>query len=220
MRIGSASMIVDIFSDTICPWCLIGKRRLERALAARPDIRPILRWHAFQLNPWMPPEGMERAAYLAAKFGAKDASSVYENIRRVGETEGIAFRFDRILRTPNTLMSHRLIRRAQDSGRQDGVVDGLFAAYFTEGRDIGDAEVLADIAGAAGLDRDETRAWLDTDGDREAVAAEDAKARRMGVQGVPLFILAGRYVVSGAQEPEYFLPVFDLVLNDASAAAE
>jgi len=214
-------MIIDIFSDTICPWCLIGKRRLERAMAQRPDLAFETRWHAFQLNPWMPPEGMERSAYLTAKFGAKDAASVYDNIRRIGAADGIDFRFDLIPRTPNTLLSHRLIGRAAASGRQDAVVEGLFKAYFQEGRDVGSAAELADIAAAAGLDRNETLAWLASDDGHDAVVAEDAGARRMGIQGVPLFIVAGKYAVSGAQEPEYFLPVFDLALNgDGQAAAE
>ena len=212
-------MIIDIFSDTICPWCLIGKRRLERALAQRPDMDVTVRWHAFQLNPWMPPEGMERSAYLTAKFGDKDAEAVYANIRRIGAADGIDFRFDRIPRTPNTLASHRLIRRAGAFGLQDAVVDGLFAAYFQEGRDVGRNEELAEIAAAAGLDRDETLAWLATSEERDAVVAEDAGARRMGVQGVPLFIVAGKYAVSGAQEPEYFLPIFDLAANDAGRTA-
>jgi len=213
-------MIIDIFSDTICPWCLIGKRRLERALAQRPDLTFEIRWHAFQLNPGMPPDGMERTAYLAAKFGAKDAASVYDNIRRIGAGEGIDFRFDLIPRTPNTLQSHRLVRHAAASGCQDAVVEALFRAYFQEGRDVGSIEELAAIAADAGMDRAATLAWLATDEEREAVVAEDAGARRMGVQGVPLFIVAGRYAVSGAQEPEYFMPVFDLALNggDRSAA--
>lgn len=212
-------MFIDIFSDTICPWCLIGKRRLERALALRPDIEATVRWHAFQLNPWMPPEGMDRAAYLTAKFGSKDAGAVYDNIRRIGTAEGIDFRFDLIARTPNTLPSHRLVRRAGVLGRQQEVMEALFRAYFQEGRDVGDRETLASIAAEAGLDREETLAWLAGDEEREAVVAEDAGARRMGVQGVPLYIVAGKYAVSGAQEPEYFLPIFDLALNGEETVA-
>ncbi|MFN4088670.1 MAG: DsbA family oxidoreductase [Alphaproteobacteria bacterium] len=212
-------MHIDIVSDTICPWCLIGKRRLERALAQRPGIPVALRWHAFQLNPWMPPEGMERAAYLAAKFGSADAEATYANIARVGAAEGIPFRFDRIPRTPNTVAAHRLVRLAGRSGRQDAVVEALFQAYFVEGRDIGSIGQLAAIAGAAGLDAEAAAVWLAGDEDRDAVLAEDASARRMGVQGVPLFIVAGRYVISGAQEAEYFLPVLDLALNEETRGA-
>src|SRR3546814_13222240 len=143
-------MNIDIFSDTICPWCLIGKRRLERALVQRPALGATVRWHAFQLNPGMPAEGMDRAAYLAAKFGQKDAASVYENIRRIGAEEAIEFRFDLIQRTPNTLLSHRLIRRAGEFGRQTDIVEGLFSASFREGRAVGSREVLDRQSGGSG----------------------------------------------------------------------
>lgn len=211
-------MLIEIFSDTVCPWCFIGKRRLERALAMRPDIAVEIRWRAFQLNPWMPPEGMERAAYLQAKFGAQDATRIYDNIRRVGAAEDIAFRFDRIPRTPNTLDSHRLIRHAEGVGRQNDVVEALFAAYFLDGRDIGDIGVLTEIAAAAGLAPDAARAFLEGDAERDAVRAEDMRARQMGIQGVPCFVLDRSYAVSGAQEPEYFLPLFDLVRNGRAEA--
>ena len=204
-------MLIEIFSDTICPWCFIGKRRLERALAMRPELDVEIRWRAFQLNPWMPPDGMERAAYLQAKFGAQDATRIYENIRGVGAGEGLDLRFDRIRRTPNTLDSHRLIRHAGAAGRQNEAVEALFSAYFLEGRDIGSRAVLAEIAGEAGLDREAARRFLDSDAEREAVSAEDTQARRIGIQGVPCFVLDRAYAVSGAQEPEYFLPLFDLV---------
>lgn len=212
-------MLIEIFSDTICPWCFIGKRRLERALAMQPELDVEIRWRAFQLNPWMPPDGMERAAYLQAKFGAQDATRIYENIRAVGVGEGLDFRFDRIRRTPNTLDSHRLIRHAAAAGRQNETVEALFSAYFLEGRDIGSRAVLAEIADAAGLDADAARRFLDSDAEREAVAAEDAQARRMGIQGVPCFVLDRAYAVSGAQEPEYFLPLFDLVRNGRERVA-
>ena len=208
-------MLIEIFSDVICPWCFIGKRRLERALEQRPGLEVSLAWRAFQLNPWMPPEGMERQAYLDAKFGSRDANRIYDAIRRVGAAEGIDFRFDRIPRTPNTLNAHRLIRLAATEGRQDAVVEALFQAYFVEGRDIGDLAVLADIAETAGLD---ARMPLEADAERASVRAEDARARQMGIQGVPCFIIDRSYAVSGAQEPEYFLPVFDLVQNGKAVA--
>ena len=206
-------MNIEIFSDVICPWCYIGKRRLERALAQRSDLDVRIGWRAFQLNPWMPEEGMEREAYLQAKFGSRDASNIYENIRRVGAAEGIAFRFDLIQRTPNTLNAHRLIRLAGRHGAQDAVVEALFQAYFVDGRNIADIGVLAEIAAEAGLDGEAARRDLDGDLDREAVRSEDARARQMGIQGVPCFIVDRSYAVSGAQEPEYFLPLFDLVQN-------
>ena len=209
-------MLIEIFSDVICPWCFIGKRRLERALAMRPGLGARVAWRAFQLNPWMPPEGMDRQAYLAAKFGSRDASRVYDTIRRVGEAEGIEFRFDRIPRTPNTLDAHRLIRRAGLDGRQDADVEGLFRAYFLDGQDIGEVAVLTEIAAGAGLDRDAARTALESDAGREAVRTEDPRARQMGIQGVPCFIIDRSYSVSGAQEPEYFVPVFDLAGNAKS----
>ena len=208
-------MLIEIFSDVICPWCFIGKRRLERALEQRPGLEVSIAWRAFQLNPWMPPEGIGRKAYLEAKFGSRDASRIYDGIRRVGAAEGIDFRFDRIPRTPNTLNAHRLIRLAATEGCQDAVVEALFQAYFLEGRDIGDLAVLADIGETAGLD---ARMPLEADAERASVRAEDARARQMGIQGVPCFIIDRSYAVSGAQEPEYFLPVFDLVQNGKAVA--
>ena len=208
-------MLIEIFSDVICPWCFIGTRRLERALAQRPDLDARISWRAFQLNPWMPPEGMTRAAYLEAKFGSRDARRIYDDIRRVGETEGISFRFDLIPRTPNTLNAHRLIRLAGQHGRQDQVVEALFGAYFLEGRDIGDMAVLSDIGARANLafpgDADDT--------DADPIRAEDMRARQIGIQGVPCFVIDRSYAVSGAQEPEYFLPLFDLVQNGRDQAA-
>lgn len=210
-------MHIDIYSDTICPWCFIGKRRLERALAARPELDVTIRWRAFQLNPWMPTAGMSRSEYLTTKFGSTDAGRIYETIRRVGASEGIDFRFDLIPRTPNTLRSHRLIAQAADAGVQDGMVEALFAGYFIEGRDIGDPASLVELAERAGLDPNDAHRCVEGDAGIEAAAQEDAGARRMGIQGVPCFIVDGAYAISGAQEPEYFYPLFDLVASNAPA---
>jgi len=210
-------MRIEIFSDTICPWCFIGKRRLERALAMRPDVPVEIHWRAYQLNPWMPPEGMDRAQYLAAKFGSADSARVYDTIAQVGLAQGIEFRFDRIPRTPNTIDSHRLIRHAQAVGRQDEVVEALFTAYFLEGRNLGSRAELARIGAEAGLDEAETRRWLDSEADTDAVRHEDALARRMGIQGVPCFIVDRKWAISGAQEPEYFMPLFDLATTREAA---
>src|SRR4029077_13560019 len=131
-------MHLDIFSDTICPWCYVGKRRLARALAQRPQPKMAVRWRAFQLNPGMPAEGMDRSRYIEAKFGSPErAKRIYEAVTAVGASEGIDFNFDAIQRTPNTLTSHRMLRRAARFGLQDQLLDALFAAYFIEGRDIG-----------------------------------------------------------------------------------
>jgi predicted DsbA family dithiol-disulfide isomerase len=212
-------MHIDIVSDVICPWCFIGKRRLEKALALRPALAVEVTWRPFQLNPDMPPEGMERTAYIAAKFGGSNqADRIYANIAAAGTGVGIPFAFDRIRRTPNTRDAHRLIRWAAAQNRADAVVEGLFHAYFIDGRDIGDRASLAEIAGSAGLDAGDARCRLDGASDIEPVLAEDRGARRLGINAVPCFIFDRHYAVSGAQEPEFFLPIFDLVQNGAEAA--
>jgi predicted DsbA family dithiol-disulfide isomerase len=210
---------IDIVLDVICPWCFIGKRRLERALAMRPEVAAEFSWHPFQLNPDMPGVGMARADYLGAKFGgAQHAGRVYQSVADAGASVGIAFAFDRIRRMPSTRDAHRLIRHAADRGRADGLVEQLFRAYFLAGRDLGDRATLTEIATEAGLDRTETRCFLDgTDGLAE-VMAEDRGARRLGITAVPCFVFEGQYAVSGAQEPEFFLPVFDLVVEAAPVA--
>jgi predicted DsbA family dithiol-disulfide isomerase len=212
-------MHIDIVSDVICPWCFIGKRRLEKALSLRSDLAVDVTWRPFQLNPDMPPEGMERKAYVTAKFGGGGhADRIYANVAEVGESIGIPFAFDRIRRTPNTRDAHRLIRWAAAQGRADPVVEGLFRAYFIDGRDIGDRATLAEMAGAAGLEASEAGRWLDGTADIGPVLAEDRGARRLGINAVPCFIFERHYAVSGAQEPEFFLPIFDLVQNGTEAA--
>ena len=214
-------MIVDVFSDTVCPWCYVGKRRLERALKARPQRDVTIRWRAFQLNPGMPAGGMDRKAYVDAKFGgAERARAIYDTVRAAGTAEGIAFAFDRIKRTPNTLQSHRLIRFAGNQDRQDEVLEALFRAYFLNGRNIGDRAVLVEVAADTGLDREETAEYLAGDADAEAVLAEDGMARRAGINGVPCFIFNGRFALSGAQEPEAFFQLFDLAREDERVRSE
>lgn len=204
-------MYVDIVSDTICPWCFIGKRRFERALtlAKRSDI--LVAWRPFQLNPDMPLDGMSREAYLTAKFGNSDrVGKVYGAIAEAGREEGIDFRFDRIARTPNTLASHRLVKLAGRHDLQDRIVEALFRAYFTDGRDVGDPAVLAQIGAENGLEADAVATYLAGSEDRDEVVASDTYARRLGINGVPCFIVNRRYAVSGAQPPEAFLQVFQL----------
>jgi predicted DsbA family dithiol-disulfide isomerase len=211
-------VLIDIISDVICPWCFIGKRRLERALAARPEFDVQIAWQPFQLNPDMPPEGMDRSAYLAAKFGSPaHARHINREVDRVGPEEGIAFAFDRIERTPNTIDAHRLIRLAGEQGCQDRVVELLFRRYFEEGVDIGDTDRLVEIAVEAGIDCDVARADLESGRGLEAVRLADLQARKMGVAGVPCFVFDGRYAVSGAQAPEVFVRVLETARQADSA---
>jgi len=206
-------MRLDIFSDTICPWCFVGKRRLARALAARPQPKLSIHWRAFQLNPGMPADGMDRARYIETKFGSSErAKRIYEAVTAVGANEGIDFNFDAIRRTPNTLASHRILRRAARFGLQDQLLDALFAAYFITGHDIGDHRVLAEIGHSVGFP-DPEGFLAGADGTLEA-KAEDGLARRQGINGVPCFIFNGRFQLSGAQEPESFFQLFDLSRED------
>ncbi len=211
-------MRLDIFSDPICPWCFIGKRRLERALAARPDLEIDVHWRAFQLNPEMPAEGMERQLYLELKFGGPAAAQrIYDTIAEAGAGEKIDFDFGAIRRTPNTTNAHRLIRRAGPEGKQDALVEALFRRYFLEGEDIGETAALLDAAKEAGIDPAGLEAFLAGTEESESVRGEDALARRTGIQGVPTFIFANRYALSGAHEPEVLVQMFELAEQDGPA---
>lgn len=191
---------LDILSDPVCPWCLIGKTWLDRALEAHPDHPLVVEWHPFQINPDMPAGGADRRSWLAAKFGgAQAAFDVYAQIADAAGKAGLAIEWDRIDRVPNTLDAHRLIHWAGIEGRQTAMADALFRAYFMQGRDIGDADTLAAIAGEVGLDAAMTATLLAGDADRAAIAAHDAHARERGVRGVPTFILANTHVLTGAQ---------------------
>ena len=213
-------MKIDIISDTVCPWCFIGKRRFERALKTRPQVDVEITWHPHQLNPDMPLGGMDRKAYLAARFGGGTrAERQYEVIGAAGRRRHIHFRFDLIRRTPNSLASHRLVHLASLRQRQDVVVEALFQAYFIQGRDIGDLSVLADIAANCGLDRRHTADYLASPEDKDLILAEDERNRSLGVNGVPCFIIEDDYAVSGAQSPEIFHQLFDVIREDRSRAA-
>ena len=209
---------VDIVSDAICPWCFIGKRRFEEALAQAPkDVEVLVAWRPYQLNPEMPPEGMDRKTYLSTKFGGDArADQIYQRVREAGQTVGIDFNFPGIPRTPNTIDAHRLIGVAGRAGNQDAVVEALFRAYFLEGRDIGDRAVLAAVAAVAGLDEKTIRDYLAGRDDVDRVENEDAMARRMGIQGVPCFIMNRRYAISGAQEPAVFLEAIEMLKREAA----
>jgi predicted DsbA family dithiol-disulfide isomerase len=209
---------IDIVSDTVCPWCFIGKRRLERAMAERPDFRFQIGWRPFQLNPDMPRAGMDRQQYLALKFGGRErAFKIYDHVGKAGEGEGVAFSFDAIRRQPNTFDSHRLIRWSARAGLQDAVVETLFRRYFEQGVDIGDRAILSAIAAEAGMDGVEVGDWLEREVDSELVREEEAIARRMGIGGVPCFIVDRRFAVSGAQEPSVLVNVFDLAMKEKAA---
>lgn len=199
---------LDIMSDPICPWCYIGKAHLDRALAAAPDHPFIIEWHPFQLNPDMPPEGMDRRAYLEGKFGGKDgAAKAYAPVVEHAEAAGLNIDFEGMQRTPNTLDAHRLIHWAGIEGRQTAAVSALFKAYFVEARDIGDHEVLADIADSVGMDASVVARLLASDADRDDIVARDTHSRGMGINSVPTFIVDGRHAVPGAQPPELWAKV-------------
>lgn len=208
------TLTIDVISDVVCPWCFIGKRRLERALAQRPELRVETRWRPFQLDATIPPEGKDRQAYLAAKFGPERIDGLHATIRAAGAVEGIAFAFEKITRSPNTRDAHRVIRWAASAGRQNEVVERLFTAYFLEGADLGDHSVLVAQATAAGMDGAIVRKLLDEGADLELIDQEIAHAQRMGVTGVPCFIFAGRYAVMGAERTEALLATIDRALAD------
>jgi len=211
---------VDIVSDTICPWCYIGKRRFERALelSGRDDVA--ISWRPFRLNPDMPVEGVTRDDYVRAKFGGGDRPrQIYQAVADSGREAGIEFQFSRIKRTPNTILSHRLIQWGARTGRQDAVVDRLFRAYFEDGRDIGDLDTLVQCAVEAGAEAGEAREYLVSDEGRSEVVSADVYARRLGINGVPCFIVNRKYAVSGAQPASAFVEVFNLAERDAATSA-
>ena len=200
----AGALELSIVSDAICPWCYVGKRRLEQAIALMDGVRPVrVAWRPFELNPQMPKEGIERREYRMRKFGSWERSLALDTqIREVGKSVGIAFRYDLMKRTPNTLDAHRLIWLAGHLGVQDAMVETLFRGYFSEGRDIGDPAVLADLAATAGIGREQATAFLSSTNGASEVAAEEQVAIRAGLSGVPTFVLNGRVLFSGAQPPE------------------
>ena len=199
-----------ILSDPICPWCYIGKTNLFRALEQRPDHPFAIEWHPFRLNPGMPRAGMDRRAYLEAKFGGQEgAARAYLPVQQHAEAAGLDIDLGAIARTPDTTDAHRLIHWAGLEGRQTPVASFLFEAYFREGRDIGDPEVLADLGARAGMDREMVARLLATEADRDLIETRDAHARDRGVTAVPTFVVGERHVVPGAQPPDLWLRVID-----------
>ncbi|WP_343503967.1 DsbA family oxidoreductase [Alloyangia pacifica] len=207
---------LDIFSDPICPWCYIGKGLLDRALLAQPDHPFTIRWRPFMLNPEMPAGGMDRRAYLEAKFGGKEgAVQAYMPIAERAAEAGLEIHLDKIATTPSTLDAHRLIHWAGVEGVQTAVVSSLFRAYFVEGRDIGEAEVLADVADSSGMDGSVVQRLLASEADRREIQEMDSSARGMGVQAVPTFVVAGQHAVPGAQPTELWLKVIEEIRAQA-----
>jgi predicted DsbA family dithiol-disulfide isomerase len=199
-----STISVDVVSDVACPWCYLGKRRLEHAVSlVRAEVDVAVRWRPYRLDSTIPPEGIDRAEYLIRKFGSLEAiGPAHAQLETYGRAEGIDYRFDLIARSADTTDAHRLIRWAGVENKEDPVVERLFAAYFSEGRDIGDRSVLASVAADCGLDGARTAERLSTDEDRDAVRAEIEEAYRIGVTGVPCFIVARRYAVVGAHPGE------------------
>jgi len=211
-------MRIDIYSDTVCPWCYLGKRRFELAVAARPQYEPRVTWRPFELNPDMPPEGVERAAYLASRVGAPQrVAEAHAELMRQGAACGIEFRFDLMERMPNTRRSHLLIAHAARFGRQTAVNERIMRAYFEEGCDIGDIEVLVRLGVEAGLAERESRSALILRSGQDGVVAAERHATVLGITGVPTFIFDGQYTISGAQEVGTLAGVFDQVAEFAAA---
>ena len=203
-------MVIDVYADIVCPWCYIGMRRLERALALRPDLQVERRWRPFQLRPDMPDAGLAWAEFVRRKFGSS-ALAVFAQVTAVGATEGVTFAFDRVASAPNTRDAHRLILFAARHGLQWEAARALFAAYFAEGRNLNDIEHLVAIAVQAGLEAGEVRAYLQGSAGMAEVMASQDQAYRQGVSGVPHYVVDGRYAIRGAQPAEVFLHALDAV---------
>ena len=208
-----ARLPIEVVFDLVCPWCFLGIRRLRRMLRSRPDVAAELIWRPFLLNPDLAPQGVPRQEYLVRKFGGEErARRLHGTIAELGRAEGLDFRFDRIRRVPHSLDAHRLVRWAGRFGMADAIVDAVFEAYFMDGADIGDAAVLAAIAGQLGLEAPAARRFLATVAEVEAVHADNLRAHRLGINGVPCFVVAGRHAIAGAQEPEVLERLLDVAL--------
>jgi predicted DsbA family dithiol-disulfide isomerase len=212
------TVTLDIISDPICPWCYIGKTQLDSALASVENNPFVIQWHPFQLNPDMPRDGMNRRDYLEGKFGGKEgAVRAYAPVVERAEAVGLSINFEAMQRTPNTLDAHRLIHWAGIEQKQTEAVDALFRAYFVEGRDIGNADVLGDIADDIGMDASVVLKLLASDADTDDIRKRDSHSREMGVNSVPTFIVAGQHAVPGAQPPELWHKVIAEVLGQSEA---
>ena len=215
-RTGPITLEIEVVYDLVCPWCYLGVRRLLRALRRRSDIRTLLAWRPFLLNPDMPRGGLSRADYVLRKYGGEErARRLYASITEIGRNEAVIFRFDRIRRTPSSVDAHRLVGWATRLGQAAELVEMLFSAHFAEGLEIGDEATLIAIAGAAGLDTVAAREFLRSEADLESVHAENLRAHRLGINGVPCFVIAGRHAIAGAQEPEVIDRLLDVAVLEA-----
>jgi predicted DsbA family dithiol-disulfide isomerase len=211
-------MQIDIIFDTTCPWCYIGKRRLEQALKGFPtvDVKPT--WRPFLLYPEMPDSGISRETYLVRKFGSEArVRRIYGAICDAGQSVEIDFEFDRIGHTPNTVDSHRLVRYSARFDQAGNAVEALFYNYFVNGKNIGDRDVLLAVGRDLGLDPDALAAYLESDEDIALIHDENARAHRLGINGVPSFLVNERHVISGAQESQVLARVLDVALAEAAA---
>ncbi len=216
-----ARLTIEVVHDLVCPWCRLGVRRLCATLQRRPDLACDVVWQPFLLNPDMPRAGMARYDYVIRKFGGEErARRLYASITEIGRSQGLVFRFDRIRRAPSSVDAHRLVRWAGRFGRAAEAVEAIFQAYFTDGRDIGDHAVLCAIAGNIGLEAAAARAFLESDVETEAVHADNLRAHRLGINGVPCFIVDGRHAIAGAQEPEVIERLLDVAAVEATDAPE
>ncbi|HWC93287.1 MAG TPA: DsbA family oxidoreductase [Pseudolabrys sp.] len=213
---------IDVVSDVVCPWCFIGKRRLENALALKPEIPVEVHWHPYFLNDWIPREGMSREEYLTTKFGSPERyKGIAQRVSAAAAAEGLVYASDKMKRQPNTTDCHRLIMWADAQGKAPAMKQKLMDLYFTEGADLTDRETLVKAAADVGLDADAVRGDLAGDKDVDAVGGEAQRAKEAGIDGVPCFIFAGKYAVSGAQAPEYLAEMIErAALETGTQAAE
>jgi len=212
---------IDVVSDVVCPWCFIGKRRLEKAIALRPDIAVEVHWRPFFLNDWIPPEGISRADYLTKKFGSPERyAGIAQRVCAAAAAEGLTYAIDKISRQPNTRDAHRLIRWADGIGKAGEMKQKLMDLYFTQGADLTNHAVLVQAAAEVGLDPEDMRAALASDQDVAEVEQEAQSAKAAGVEGVPCFIFGGKFAVSGAQSPEYLADAIDRMAQAGQNAAE
>ncbi len=212
-------IVIDVISDVVCPWCYLGKRRLEAALKLRPDIDAEIHWRPYFLNPQVPREGIARTEYLSRKFGSDERiRPAHERIAKLGKDEGVEFHFEKIARQPNTLDAHRVIGWAEEAGKGSAVAENIFRAFFTEGKDLTEDAVLIEAASGAGLDADKVRQNLAGERDLQSTQKSAASAAEGGISGVPFFIINGRFAVAGAQTPDQLAEAFDQALKAEEAA--